>query len=181
MRHRAYRTLLIALAAGVLALASGCVGTNARVEPYRMRQSEIQELKTDYGDCCISHGATQAGGETEEVRFTLTSERDVDAAYARLKRAFGFRGDNRASAADTTTQAPRPETDHGRAASGGGYSMRARRTVGGHPGMLQIDIERNEHGGSRLLVAYEAGGEGRFPAGEGFRRLLAAKIREALR
>lgn len=182
MSYPTSRIISPALVAGLLALASGCMTSNARVEPYRIPQSGIEELEADYGDPCATPCAAGTSEDTEEVRFTLTSEQTVEAAYARLKREFGSPGDTkRASSEEPAAHEPGDEAGAPHGTADGEYRMQAQRTIGGHAGVLRIDIEPKKHGGSRLAVAYKAGGAGRFPAGEGFRRLLAAKIREALR
>lgn len=177
--HPTARIIPPALVAGLLALASGCMTSNARVEPYRIPQSGIEELEADYGDPCATPCASKSE-DSEEVRFTLTSEQTVEAAYARLERAFGSPGDTERASSEDPTQAPGDEAGAPHGTADGEYRLRAQRTIGGHAGVLRINIEPKKNGGSRLAVAYKAGGAGRFPAGEGFRRLLAAKIWEAL-
>ncbi|EAR20674.1 hypothetical protein [Nitrococcus mobilis] len=178
--------MIIALAASALAFATGCAGTEADVTPYRGHQSEIQELKTDYEECCTKHCCTkrrtnQPVAETTAVRFTLTSEQDVATAYARIKQAFGFQTpDKPASASATSSSSPRQDaTPRHRTTPRSGYSMQARSEIGGHTSMIEIAIDRNGSG-SRLTILYDAGGEERFPPGEGFRRLVAAKIHAVL-
>lgn len=186
MPYAASRTMLIALAASALVFATGCAGTEANVTPYRGYQSEIQELETDYEecctkDCCTKRRTNQPVAETTAVRFTLTSEQDVATAYARIKQAFGLQTPNKpASAATTSSTSPRQNvTSHHRTTPRSGYSMQARGEIGGHTSVIEIAIDRNGNG-SRLTILYDAGGEDRFPPGEGFRRLVAAKIHAAL-
>lgn len=183
MRYAVSRVIMAALAAGVLVFTAGCMSTVPDGMPYHIQESGIQELKTDYDDCYTSRGAPQAIGKVEEkLRFTLTSEQDVDTAYARLKRAFGFQAPaERAPPAGTPRESlQRGSAYHHRITPGATYSMRQRREIDGYTGVIQIDIEREDNG-SRLAVRYLAGGEGGFPPGEGFRRFVETKVREALR
>lgn len=193
MRYAACRISMVALAASVLVFITGCMTTGgARTEQYHLRESGIQTLSTAPSDCGTGDSAVQAVADAEKVRFTLISEQNVDAAYARIKQAFGFHPPNeRTPTAGIPDAPPRPGAAyHYRIAPGVGYSMRERRQINRHTGVIQINIEHNDgndggsngnSSGSRLTVLYNAGGKDGFPRGEGFRRLVEAKVREALR
>lgn len=183
MKYPASRIIIVVAAtAGVLTFAAGCTTSGANTQQYRIRESGIQELKTEHGDCDTGRSAAQEAEKAEKVHFTLTSEQNVDAAYARIKRAFGFQApDERAPAADTQRASPPQDVAYlYRMAPGVAYSMREKRQIDGHAGVIKIDIER-DGSGSRLAILYYAGGKDHFPRGEGFRRLVEAKVRKALR
>jgi hypothetical protein len=175
---------MVVTATGVLTFITACTTSGATTRQYSMRESGIQVLQTEHGDCDTGRGAagTADNEKAEKVRFTLTSEQDVDTAYARIKRAFGFQApDERAPTADTQRAPPRQDAAYlYRAAPGIAYSMREKRQIDGHAGVIQIDIER-AGSGSRLAVLYYAGGKNHFPRGEGFRRFIETKVRAALR
>lgn len=182
MKYPASRIIMVVTATGVLAFTTACTTSEATTQQYSLRESGIQVLQTEHGDCDTGRGAAEAAEKAEKVRFTLTSEQDVDTAYARIKRAFGFQApDERAPTADTQRAPPRQDAAYlYRMAPGVAYRMREKRPIDGHAGVIQIDIER-AGSGSRLAVLYYAGGKDHFPRGEGFRRFIEAKVRAALR
>ncbi|MCO6440725.1 MAG: hypothetical protein J5I81_06465 [Nitrococcus mobilis] len=186
MPYVASKTRIIALAASALAFAAGCAGTEANVAPYRVHHSEIQELETGYKecctkDCCTKRRTNQPTAETTAVRFTLTSKQDIDTVRARLEQAFGFQApDKPASAAASSPASLRQDViPHHRTIPRSDHSVQARGEIGGHTGVIEIAINRDGNG-SHLTILYDAGGKERFPPGEGFRRLVAAKIHAAL-
>ncbi|MEX0926134.1 MAG: hypothetical protein WD208_05385, partial [Dehalococcoidia bacterium] len=154
--------------AGVLALTaavsvtSGCLVIKDISQP-RVDSSEVRQPR-------------------EPVRFSMTTERDVDTAYVRLKRTFGFR---------TLDEIAPPGNNnrdwivldagyHHRTTPGVHYSMRERRDINGESGIIQIDVDR-DGSGSYLEVVYYSGGEHAFPLGDDFQQNVKAKIEDALR
>jgi hypothetical protein len=115
-------------------------------------------------------------------RFKMTTQWDVDTAYARIRRHFGFQ--------TLVERAGPDERQQGWVALDGGYHHRATpgvqcslrqyrvRNVDGYPDPLQIDIDR-EGQGSRLHLGLYAD---TAPGGpEAFTHHLQAALAQALR
>ncbi len=184
MPYIASKTRIITIAASTLAFAAGCAGTEANVAPYRAYQSQIQELESHYDECCTKDCRTkrrtdQPVSESAVVRFTLISKQDIDTVRARIKQAFGLQVPNKPAASPSSVSPHGSTAHHQRATHRSAYKLQVRDEIGGHTGVIEIAIDRNGDS-SHLRILYDAGGKDRFPPGEGFRRLVEAKIHAAL-
>lgn len=160
------RTVCVLALTTITILSSGCVVINDYTKPPTSDAPPQQNTKQP----------------SEPVQFSMTAGVDVDTAYTRLKRTFGFR----------TLDEIAPEGDrrrdwiklskgyHHRMTPGVQYSMRERRDIDGENGIIQIDMDRDGTG-TYLDVTYYAGGDHAFPAGQGFQQQVESLIREALR
>jgi len=171
----------------VLAIGSnGCVLEGASGTQYRIGTGGIEPIPREE-----SSGATTAPRqqtlamprETQDPMqtFEMTTQWDVDTAYARIRRHFGFQTLVERAGRDERQQqwVALDRGYHHRATPGVQYSLRQPRVrhLEGYPDPLQIDIDR-EGQGARLQVQFYGD---TAPGGpEAFARHLRAKIAQAL-
>ena len=171
----------------VLAIGStGCVLEGASGTQYRIGTGGIEPIPREE-----SSGATAPRQQTltmpRETRvpmqtFEMITQRDVDTAYARIRRHFGFQTLVERAGRDERQQqwVALDRGYHHRATPGVQYSLRQPRVrhVEGYPDPLQIDIDR-EGQGARLQVQFY--GDTAPGGSDAFARHLRAEIAQALR
>ena len=121
---------------------------------------------------------------SEDITFSLTTHRDVDTTYARLRREFNFPTlDERAPEGHRQRDWIKLDAGfHHRTQPGVTYSMRSREEHDGHNGIMQIDIDR-EGSGAYVEVLYHARDDDQhaFPTSDSFQSSLRERVQGALR
>lgn len=193
MKHR-WKNEGITLFSGVLIslLLAGCTLTGASGKQYRIGTGGIQEITQEETDQAHSSSDTvsqqtlrmPAEPTAGDIQFSINSQRDVDTAYTRIKRHFGFQTLLERAGPDTRQQewVALDRGFHHRVTPGLGSSMRQPgnylRHMNGYQSALQIEIDR-EGTGSRIHVMFYTNPP--VPGGpDAFRRHLEQKIAEAL-
>lgn len=171
------------------ALLAGCVATGASGKQYRIGLDGIQEIPKEEA------AASDVAGNDRSVAlapssitngFQIMSGRDVDTAYLRIKREFGFRDDN---------ERPRPryeyvpatresrlidpiywQTRMHRTEPGVRYQLAEMLYLGDSRGLIKVDVEK-EGDGSRIFVSYQIGDAAGFDSDE---QHVRAEIKERL-
>lgn len=161
------------LAGAVVAALTGCI--------------TIEETRPASTSGTATTSGTTTGGErqyaNEILNFEFTAATDVDTAYNRLRREFGYLTlDERAP--PHSSQRPWIEADdsfHHRAHPGSSYSMRDYREILGHAGVVQMDVTR-DGSGSHIAVEYYEGTDSvdGFPVSDEFMNRFRAKVRSTV-
>lgn len=172
----------------VLAIGStGCVLEGASGTQYRIGTGGIEAIPREESSGTTTAPRQQTLTMPRETQnpmeaFEVTTQWDVDTAYARIRRHFGFQTLVERAGRDERQQqwVALDRGYHHRATPGVQYSLRqysGLRHVEGYPNPLQIDIDR-EGQGARLHVQFYGD---TAPGGpEAFARHLRAEIARAL-
>jgi len=174
---------------GMVALLSGCVATGASGKQYRIGLEGIQEVPKEEAaasDVAGNDGSVALAPSSLTNGFQITSARDVDTAYLRIKREFGFRDDN---------ERPRPryeylpatresrlidpvywQTRMHRTEPGVRYQMAEMLYLSDSRGLIKVDVEK-EGDGSRIFVSYQIGDAAGFDKDE---QLVRTEIKNRL-
>lgn len=184
------RIFAIATVLGLAITGTGCVtmeggdGKRYTLGPEGWEERETAERAE--GETQDEAG-TDAGGTqepSEDITFSLTTNRDIDTAYARIRREFDFPTlDERAPEGHRQREWIKLDAGfHHRTEPGVTYSMRNREEHDGHNGIMQVDIDR-EGSGAYVEVLYHArdGDEHAFPTSEDFKNSLRERVQNALR
>ncbi|WP_018994354.1 hypothetical protein [Thioalkalivibrio sp. ALJ2] len=162
------RTLL---AGAAIAALSGCI--------------VIEETRPTTSSSSTAGSNSQASGQqqyaNEILNFEVTTATDVDTAFNRIRRQFGY-----LPLEQRTNPAGQPwleasDAYHFRENPGSFYSLRDYREILGYAGVVQMDISRDGNG-SHIAVEYYEGTdrvEG-FPATDEFMDRFRAKVRSTV-
>ncbi|MCG5495530.1 hypothetical protein [Ectothiorhodospira variabilis] len=169
----------------------GCTLTGASGQQYRIGSSGIEAVPEDEvqrEDQRASSGPQRLQSRDVQVepdaQVSLNSERDVDTAYGRLKRHFGFQTLEERAGPDQRAQewANLDRGFHHRVTPGVGSSMRQPgrhlRNVGDYTDPLQLEIDREGNGSRVHLLFYSdtaPGGQDQYG------RYLRQQVEAALR
>jgi hypothetical protein len=167
--------------------STGCVLTGASGTQYRIGTGGIQEIPPEERVAATPRPGQQTLKHAREApdpmqTFEMTTQWDVDTAYARIRNHFGFQTLVERAGRDERQQqwVALDRGYHHRATPGVQYSLRQYRVrnVDGYQDPLQIDIDR-EGQGARLHVQFYAD---TAPGGsEAFAHHLRSELAEALR
>lgn len=175
-------------AAGVA--LGGCTLTGASGQQYRIGSSGIEAVPEDEA----KEAEQQASGQQRlqrrdvqrhpDVQVSMNMGRDVDTAYSRIKRHFGFHTLEERAGPDQRAQewAALDRGFHHRVTPGVGSSMRQPgqhlRNVGEYNSPLQIEIDR-EGSGSRVHILFY--GDSAPGGPDEYGRYLRQQVEAALR
>lgn len=179
------KTITVVPAASVAVLAvllSGCVATGASGAQYRIGLDGIHEIPQEQEQVASAQVVSASSVKNTVSGFDITSSHDVDTAYLRIKREFGFLDND---------ERPRPQYEGGfnsrgryetrlvdaiyhqtrmhRAEPGVRYQMREMLYLGDSRGLVRIDLEKDGPR-SRVIVSYQIGGEAGFERDEKYVR-----------
>ncbi|OOG28817.1 hypothetical protein B1C78_00285 [Thioalkalivibrio denitrificans] len=165
---------------GMVALLSGCVATGASGKQYRIGLDGIREVPKEEAAASDAANEHRAKAPVSMLGFAVTTSLDVDTAYVRIRRHFGFQTfEERTRGLLVPSLTTHDRGYHHRITPGVQYSLRQPgvENVAGYQDPLQIDIDR-EGQGTRLYVQFYAHNAPGGP--QAFERHLRSELTRAL-
>lgn len=180
MKRNPFVFVAVIAMTGTAFLLSGCVATGASGTQYRIGLDGIHEIPKEEAAASDAANEHRAKAPVSMLGFAVTTSLDVDTAYVRIRRHFGFQTfEEYTRGLLVPGFANHDRGYHHRITPGVQYSLRQPgvENVAGYPDPLQIEIDR-EGQGARLYVQFYAHNAPGGP--QAFERHLRSELTRAL-